>query len=146
MSKNSADTSLRIFNSIEHYKLNISRAALVGGLSIAPYLDAFKTDLFLSANEEDVQEATTARCTVDLDMAIRGGCRVKIHAGPGLVKRNGKQDQEVHFIFDQDLFMPGNVPVNVSAGALETLHSQAYAIFRGAITDTLFDAMDPTPV
>lgn len=60
MSKNSADTSLRIFNSIEHYKLNISRAALVGGLSIAPYLDAFKTDLFLSANEEDVQEAINA--------------------------------------------------------------------------------------
>lgn len=60
MSKNSADTSLRIFNSIEHYKLDISRAALVGGVSISPYLGAFKTDLFLSANEEDVQEAINA--------------------------------------------------------------------------------------
>lgn len=60
MSKNSADTSLRIFNSIEHYGLNISRAALVGGASISPYLGAFKTDLFLSANEEDVQEAINA--------------------------------------------------------------------------------------
>ena len=60
MSKNSADTSLRIFNSIEHYGLNISRAALVGGSSIAPYLNSFKTDLFLSANEEDVQEAINA--------------------------------------------------------------------------------------
>lgn len=60
MSKNSADTSLRIFNSIEHYGLNISRAALVGGALIAPYLPAFKTDLFLSANEADVQEAINA--------------------------------------------------------------------------------------
>ncbi|MBP3387578.1 MAG: 5'-nucleotidase [Clostridia bacterium] len=60
MSKNSADTSLRIFNSIEHYKLDISRAALVGGASISSYLSAFKTDLFLSANEEDVQEAIDA--------------------------------------------------------------------------------------
>jgi len=60
MSKNSADTSLRIFNSIEHYHLNISRAALVGGASISPYLSAFKTDLFLSANEKDVQEAIDA--------------------------------------------------------------------------------------
>ena len=60
MSKNSADTSLRIFNSIEHYKLNISRAALVSGAPIAPYLDAFKTDLFLSANDKDVQEAINA--------------------------------------------------------------------------------------
>lgn len=60
MSKNSADTSLRIFNSIEYYGLNISRAALVGGAQIHPYLNAFKTDLFLSANELDVQEAVNA--------------------------------------------------------------------------------------
>lgn len=60
MSKNSADTSLRIFNSIEHYGLNISRAALVGGNKIAPYLSAFRTGLFLSADEQDVQEAIDA--------------------------------------------------------------------------------------
>ncbi len=60
MSKNSADTSLRIFNSIKHYGLKISRAALVSGAPIAPYLNAFRTDLFLSANENDVQEAINA--------------------------------------------------------------------------------------
>jgi 5''-nucleotidase. len=60
MSKNSANTSLRIFNSIEHYGLDISRAALVSRAHIAPYLNAFKTDLFLSANESDVQEAINA--------------------------------------------------------------------------------------
>lgn len=60
MSKNNADTSLRIFNSIEYYNLGITRAALVGGENIAPYLSAFKTDLFLSANERDVQEAINA--------------------------------------------------------------------------------------
>lgn len=60
MSKNSTDTSLRIFNSIEHYGLPISRAALVSGASIVPYLNAFRTDLFLSADEKDVQEAINA--------------------------------------------------------------------------------------
>lgn len=60
MSRNSVDTSLRIFNSIEYYGLNISRAALVGGAQIFPYLNAFRTDLFLSANESDVQEAINA--------------------------------------------------------------------------------------
>lgn len=60
MSKNSSDTSLRIFNSIKYYKLNITRAALVSGSLVAPYLGAFKTDLFLSANEADVQEAINA--------------------------------------------------------------------------------------
>lgn len=33
MSKNNADTSLRIFKSIDYYGLNISRAALVGNQS-----------------------------------------------------------------------------------------------------------------
>lgn len=57
MSRNSPDTSLRIFNSIRHYHLDITRAALTGGASVAPYLEAFKTDLFLSAYPPDVQEA-----------------------------------------------------------------------------------------
>ena len=57
MSRNSPNTSLRIFNSIAAYDLDITRAALTGGAPIAPYLHAFKTDLFLSANRQDVQEA-----------------------------------------------------------------------------------------
>lgn len=60
MSRNSPDTSLRIFNSISHYKMDITRAALTSGASIVPYLNAFKIDLFLSANEEDVQDAVNA--------------------------------------------------------------------------------------
>ena len=60
MSRNKADTSLRIFNSIEHYGLDITRAALVGGAPIVKYLNAFHTDLFLSANGSDVQEAVDA--------------------------------------------------------------------------------------
>lgn len=60
MSKNSANTSLRVFKSIEKYGLDISRGALVSGRPIAPYLAPFKTDLFLSADENDVQEAVNA--------------------------------------------------------------------------------------
>jgi 5'-nucleotidase len=60
MSRNSADTSLRIFNSIQHYGLDITRAALAGGAPLAPYLDAFDVDLFLSADEADVQAAANA--------------------------------------------------------------------------------------
>ena len=93
--------------------------------------------------DEEVNEAASSRCSVDAELGIRGGCRLKLHAGPGLVKRGNQADQEVKFIFDQDLFMPGKVPVNLSAGALQTLHGQAYSIFRGAITDTLHDAMEP---
>ncbi len=57
MSRNSSETSLRIFNSIEHYGLDISRAALAGGAPLAPYLQAFNVSLFLSLHEDDVQAA-----------------------------------------------------------------------------------------
>ncbi len=57
MSRNSPNTSLRIFNSIEKYGLDITRAVLSSGAEIAPYLRAFKTDLFLSAHGPDVKQA-----------------------------------------------------------------------------------------
>ena len=57
MSRNSADTSLRIFNSIEYYGLDITRAALTSGSSLSAYLKAFDVDLFLSSNEVDVKKA-----------------------------------------------------------------------------------------
>ena len=109
-----------------------------------PWRELFQSQYLGLLAMEDVQEANTNRNTVDAELAIRGGCRAKIHAGPGLVKRNGQQDTEVKFIFDQGLYMAGNVAVNLSAGALQTLHSQADSIFRGAITDTLHDAMFPS--
>lgn len=57
MSRNSPDSSLRVFNAIAHYGLDITRSVLVSGAALAPYLAAFHTDLFLSAYEDDVQSA-----------------------------------------------------------------------------------------
>lgn len=118
-----------------------SRKAL--DLDGVPFAKLFDPRYLGPLADEEVVEATANRCSIDAELGIRGGCRVKIHAGPGMVKRNGQPDNEVKFIFDQDLFMPGKVPVNMSAGALQTLHGQAYSIFRGAITDTLHEAMEP---
>ena len=96
--------------------------------------------------EEDIVEASATRCSVDAELSIRGGCRVKIHAGPGLVKRGSLEDKEVKFIFDQDLYLPGQLQLNLVTGALQTLHSQADAIFRGAITPQLHNAMEPESI
>lgn len=57
MSRNNAATSLRITKSIEKYNLDIQRSAWSGGNDISKYLKPFKVDLFLSANEQDVQDA-----------------------------------------------------------------------------------------
>ncbi len=57
MSKNSADAALRIFHSIEYYGLDITRAALTGGVPLRPYLRAYGVDLYLSFNAEEVKNA-----------------------------------------------------------------------------------------
>lgn len=57
LSRNSADTGLRVFNSIEHWNLPITRAAFSGGKSPYRYVEAFGAHLFLSTNPEDVSNA-----------------------------------------------------------------------------------------
>lgn len=116
-----------------------SRKALA--LEGVPFRELFEPAYLGVLGEEDVAEHTASRSGVDAELAIRGGARLKLHAGPGKVTIGGKSDDEVKFILDLDLYMSAKVPVNLSTGALQTLHSQAYGIFRGAITDKLHDAM-----
>ncbi len=60
LSRNTADTGLRIMNSIAHYGLAITRAAFTGGQNTYPYVPAFDAHLFLSANPGDVRKALEA--------------------------------------------------------------------------------------
>ena len=87
MSRNSADTGLRIFNSIQHYKLDIQRAAFCGGASPYRYITAFGTHLFLSTEAEDVRQA--------LEHGI---------AAATLVSRQGgaSDTEQLRFAFDGD--------------------------------------------
>ncbi len=60
LSRNSADTGLRIFNSIEHYGLKIERAAFTNGVSPYRYMAAYGAQLLLSTNAGDVRSALEA--------------------------------------------------------------------------------------
>ena len=60
MSRNSADSGLRIFNSIEHHGLDIQRAMFTNGESPFGYMQAVGSDLFLSGHAEDVRQALDA--------------------------------------------------------------------------------------
>ncbi len=60
ISRNSSDTGLRIFNSIEHHGLGIVRAAFSNGAPPWPYIRPFGAALFLSAHPEDVGNALEA--------------------------------------------------------------------------------------
>ena len=119
----------------------LSRSQL--GLEDVPFSRLIQPCYLGPLLDDDVQEQSVSRNTVDCEMAIRGGCRIKLHAGPGRVKRGTAEDPEIKFIFDQDLFMNGPLQLNLAAGALQTLHSQAYSVFRSAITERLHEAMEP---
>ena len=93
VSRNSADTSLRISNSIDHYNLDITRAAFTGGEPVAKYLNAFDVDLFLSATEEDVQAAVESNVASGL-----------IYDGPSANPQNPLEQIRIAFDGDAVLF------------------------------------------
>lgn len=60
ISRNNADSGLRIFNSIEHHGLDIERAVFTSGESPFRYMQAIGTDLFLSGHAGDVRQTLEA--------------------------------------------------------------------------------------
>ena len=87
LSRNTADTGLRVFKSIEHHQLPIRRAAFTGGSSPYKYMRPFGCQLFLSTNQQDVIEA--------LNMGVAAA---SIVGGPDELM----QDEQLRFAFDGD--------------------------------------------
>lgn len=87
LSRNSADTGLRVFNSIEHYGLTVTRAAFCSGGSPYRYIHSFGCHLFLSTDGDDVRNA--------LDQGV---------AAATLVAPKNKVDygDQLRFAFDGD--------------------------------------------
>ncbi|MEL7045945.1 MAG: 5'-nucleotidase [Pseudomonadota bacterium] len=75
LSRNSADTGLRVFNSIQHYGLAISRAAFCGGESPWRYINAFGCQLFLSSEADDVRNALECGVAAATLMSNKGANR-----------------------------------------------------------------------
>lgn len=128
---------LRYVNIFSRRKLDLE-GELWRDLITPPYLGALA--------EEDVDESSARKCSVDVELNLDSTCRAKLHAGPGLVKQNlpnAPQDLEVKFILDMDLYMGGQLDPRMAAGGLETLHGHSTALFQGAITDRLHSALEP---
>jgi 5'-nucleotidase len=106
MSKNSPDTSLRIFNSLTHHKLDISRAVLTGGRPLSKYLKAFNVGLFLSTDEADVREAYES----DVPSALVYNCPLE------LTVEDQKQELRIAFDGDAVLFSEESEQIYQSQG------------------------------
>lgn len=89
ISRNSADTGLRIFNSIAHYGLNITRAAFTSGKPPWSYAQSFNADLFLSADSLDVANALDANLAAATIL-------------PHTPRRKGQKNDELRVAFDGD--------------------------------------------
>jgi len=87
LSRNTADTGLRVFKSIQHHRLAIRRAAFTGGAVPYRYMRPFGCQLFLSTNQQDVISALEA-----------GMAAASIISGP---KAMGS-DSELRIAFDGD--------------------------------------------
>ena len=126
------------------YLNTFSRTAL--GLEGTPWRDLFDTSYLGPLVHEDVPEQSFTKASTDTEATLGGGCRVRIHSGTGMVKRNipnAPQDNKIKFILDLDLSMPGQTEPRLAAAGLETLHRHASSIFAGAITDTMREALRP---
>lgn len=121
-----------------------SRKAL--DLEDTPFADLIEPGYLGILGDEDVQERQVLRVMQEAEMNLPGGCRLKLHCGPGMVKRNNVEDKEIKFILDNDIFMMGKVEMKHSAAALTTVHTHADRAFRGAITRELHEAMEPQPL
>ena len=60
VSKSSPDTGIQVLNAIRTHGLNISRSAFISGSSVAPYINDFNVDLFLTTNRNDAQQVADA--------------------------------------------------------------------------------------
>lgn len=95
--------------------------------------------------EPDVVESDVNKCSLDVESALAGGCRMKLHAGPGLLG-GGKTDKEIKFILDGDFSAAGNLSADSVPAKLEDMHRYAVRLFRGAATPELHNAMGPVPL
>lgn len=121
----------------------VSRIAL--GLEQTPWRELFADPYLGPFAHEDVSEQSLAKFAMDTDIMLGGSCRARIHSGTGMLKRNvpnAPVDNEVKFILDLDLSMPGQTEPRLAAAGLETLHQHAGSIFSAAITDKLRDALN----
>ncbi len=125
------------------YRNIISRSAL--GLEDCEWRDLICSAYLGALADEDVNAAMITRMATDLELTFSESCLARIHAAPVHMKIPGANQLEAEekFMLDMDLAMGGSISAQLTAGALETLHAHSTRIFRGAITDTLHEAMKP---
>ncbi len=108
LSRNSSDTGLRIFNSIEHYQLGIVRAVFTAGEPTDPYIRPFGAQLFLSANPESVRRALEHGVAAATILTSRDG-------DVGTTRTQSPHHNQLRIAFDGDAVIFGDESERISS-------------------------------
>lgn len=133
---------LRYVNGISRQKLELQHCR---------WNDLFQPQYLGLLDDDGIEEASVSKCALDVELKKDDQCSLKLHAGPGSIRRTIKtpnglqtiQEPETRFLFDQDLFCAGNIKLPAVMDTLAALHEHADRTFSDAITDTLHEAMEP---
>lgn len=136
---------LRFVNAVSREKLDLAGRR---------WSELFQPRYLSVLDDAEVNEADVVRCSVDIERRLDERCSVKIHAGPGNVRRQMRrgseiqtvQEQETRFILDLDVYATGTTQLSAAAETLQQLHGWADRLFSGAITDVLHEAMEPVEI
>lgn len=152
LSRNSADTGLRVFNSIQHHGLNIMRAAFTRGDSPYRYLRDFGAHLFLSVSPDDVRNALqsgVAAATIlpspgqtdagtELRIAFDGDAVLFSDEAERIYQQHGLEAFTANEVAARDTPLPGG-PFKPFLAALHRIQ-QAYPASSGPIRTALVTA------
>jgi 5'-nucleotidase len=124
VSRNDADTGLRVMNSVERHGLPICRAVFTDGRDPYEYLSPFSAHLFLSANPDDVRGALRAGFAAGL-----------VYRAPHPVAAD---EREIRIAFDGDAVL-------FSPDAEEVFRRQGLEEFHRRERESADVPMDPGP-
>lgn len=134
ISRNDADSAMRVFNSIDAHGLDITRGAFTNGGDSWRYLAAFRCSLFLSAEPSDVTAALRDGFPAALLLGPPEGVETEPDPGPVRIAFDG--DAVLFSDQAQQIYDAGKLPAfyeHESARADEPLPSGPFRPFLDAL-------------
>ena len=125
LSRNSAETGLRVFRSITHHGLDITRGALLSGGPPHRFIKPLGVDLFLSGNSGDVREACANNCPAG-----------HVLAAP---LQDDEDDDELRVAFDFDGVIGGD-------SAERVFQERGLDAFQESETEKCNEPLEPGPL
>lgn len=113
-------------------------------LEDTPWRELFHPAYLGVLNDPALDEKCVGKASTETQLTFPDQSHLTLRTGPGRLKLGNQMEADVRFIVDIDCSVSGQLSGSIVPEKLSLLHGHASAIFRGAITETLHNAMGPT--